>query len=171
MKKFPKFLALFVSVLFAGFLFAGCDKDSGPILESISLKDNTLVLQVPQNDDFYSRLQDVIVIAKYSNGEKEITYEDLTFSNTINTAELGDQTLTITYDGKSVNVTITITEHFDTMYVKDNTIPTSVLQYHDFTIDNAVLVFQSSNGEASNIEYKLSEHDDIVVEGDRKSVV
>lgn len=99
-------------------------------LVEIEFKTETVPVSVEQGTEIdYSK---IIILAKYDNGtvqEIALTAKGVAFS-AINTESLGPKTITVTFNGKSAQCVITVTEKQvpDTVTIafKSGTVPTSV---------------------------------------------
>ena len=104
MRKLNVFKTFMLSLSFVGasIALAGC-KDEVKI-KSVEVKDNIVELYVNHGEEL--DLSSIILQATFSNGEtKEITSADFTI-NEINTDQVGNQTLIITYEGKTIEIVV-----------------------------------------------------------------
>ena len=146
-KKLPIFLAVFMCA-FMGVLFSAC----GPAtVKEIFVKEGTINTIVEHNSTF--SLDGIVVMAKLSDGkEVEISAEECEFS-TINTAVVGEQTLTISYGIYTTEIKINVVKKLTTISVKDGTIANTVDHNGTLDLSNAVIVLTYSYGAPVEIAY------------------
>ena len=106
MKKILRISTMLLLVVFLSLGFAGCK----PTIEKINVDLDTIKTEyfVGQAQETYENAE---VFCVYSNGDLKAIEdkENITFSS-ISTTEVGTQTLTVTYKGKTQEITITVRE-------------------------------------------------------------
>ena len=139
-------VVLSVCIMLTAFMFVGCDNNA---LKEINYVNGTIQTSIRQGDTIDLSNAEVELI--YSKGNTEIiSATDLEFS-TFDSSILGDQTLTITYKGKSVNVVVNVYKYVNTVSIKEGTIALTVLQNHQIDTSNVVLVETYSDGSTAEI--------------------
>ena len=147
-KKFARFFVLLFGVLCAGFVFAACDKDDKVTIKSISLTTTENEIVINQNDNL--DLSNFTVEVKYSDGStKYVDSSELDFSE-IDTSIVGNQTLTITYNGKKVEINIKVQKYVTSVAIKSGSVATTV--QHNSQLDTSNLVFVETYSDGSTRE-------------------
>ena len=112
-KNTKKILSIFFMFIMFVCTVTGCgDKE----IENLKVKTGTLEYVYKQNSDTSTIFDDLKIIATYNDGTtQEIGKEDLTISN-FSTQNIGTHKVTITYEGKSLEISLKVTNNEDELY-------------------------------------------------------
>ena len=122
-----------------------------PVLESIAIKDGTLKTQVYQEEqlDFST----VVLVLYYNNNTSdEVAYNGQMKFEGVDTASYGEQTLTITYLDKQVDVKINVIKlEVVDITVKEGTLAQTVFVNGTLDTTNVVLTVEYNSGKTEEV--------------------
>ncbi len=111
MKKLKTILPIMAMIISMCFVVVAC---GGKKIESIVLKEGSIATGYTQNEEV--DLSGLIIIVKYNDGTTEEITKDKLEVGTIDTSVVGEQKLTIKYEGKTLDVNILVSNNLDEVY-------------------------------------------------------
>ena len=147
-KNFIAYLLAILTIVFSGAIFSACGEKT---VKEIYLKEGTYAVEVAHNGTY--SYDDIIVIAKLSNGEEmELERDDWDITTPLDTSVVGEQEFVITFGTYEAKGKVNVDKTMQSISYKSG-LANRIKYGTSVDVSNLVITLNYSNHDSSDLSY------------------